>query len=97
MIHSNKSIQDSSACGYNGEMNLTQKYVFSGLNNEKHENTCEIFALLSIQEKKRYQSLYLKTKNFSSPPVPFCRVSDFPCRLPKINLYTNVSYYCYIS
>ena len=31
MIHFNKSIQDSSACGYNGEMNLTQKYVFSGL------------------------------------------------------------------
>ena len=52
MIHFNKSIQDSSACGYNVEMNLTQKYVFSGLNNEKHENTCEIFALLSIQEKK---------------------------------------------
>ena len=37
MIHFNKSIQVSCACGYNGEMNLTQKYVFPGLNNEKHE------------------------------------------------------------
>ena len=63
MIHFNKNIQVSCACGYNDKMNLTQKYVLSDLNNEKHENTCGIFVSIQKKKKKRYRRLYLKTKD----------------------------------